>query len=91
MHTFVALKESVLMTTLMALKVKANHYPLLDSKFKFSQLGFGSQRINITLPSKVSSLQLVKLRRKNKCSKRREIALDSFSKTVTIFWWQLKG
>ena len=52
------------MTTLMALKVKANHYPLWDSKFKFSQLEIGSQRGNITLPSKVSSLQLVKLRRK---------------------------
>ena len=52
------------MTTLMALKVKANHYPLWDSKFKFSQLEIGSQRGNITLPSKDSSLQLVKLRRK---------------------------
>ena len=53
----------------MALKVKANHYPLLDSKFKFSQLEIGSHREIITLPSKVSSLQLGKLRRKINVSK----------------------
>ena len=46
------------MTTLMALKVKANYYPLWDSKFKFSQLRFGSQRINITLLSRLVTYNL---------------------------------
>ena len=55
----------------MALKVKANHYPLLDSKFKLSQLSFGvwqsEDKHHITL--KVSNLQLVELRRKINVSK----------------------
>ena len=55
----------------MALKVKANYYPLLDSKFKLSQLSVGSWqpkgKHHITL--KVSSLQLVELRRKINASK----------------------
>ena len=53
----------------MALKVKANHYPMLDSKFKFSQLGVSSQRRDITFTLKVSSLPLVKLKRKINVSK----------------------
>ena len=59
------------MTTLMALKVKANHYPLLDSKFKLSQLAVevwqSEDKHHITL--KVSNLQLVELRRKINVSK----------------------
>ena len=55
----------------MALKVKANHYPLLDSKFKLSQLSVGvwqsEDEHHITL--KVSNLQLVELRRKINVSK----------------------
>ena len=57
------------MATLMALKVKANHYPLWDSKFKFSQLRFGSQRIKHHITLKVSNLQFVELRRKINVSK----------------------
>ena len=52
------------MTTLMALKVKASHYPLLDSKFKFSQLGVWQSEDKHHITLKVSNLQLVELRRK---------------------------
>ena len=65
----------------MVLKVKVNHCPLLDSKFKFSQLGVGSWRRNIKIQIqdfegkphhitlKVSSLPLAKLKRKINASK----------------------
>ena len=55
----------------MALKGKANHYRLLDSKFKLSQLSVKvwQSEDKHHIPLKVSNLQFVELRRKINVSK----------------------